>query len=271
VKHTLGIFLFTILVTAFYGYVGQLVPQKETYPPRETEVGEDLTTSEMVDVGREIYEGKGTCVSCHTIGSTEAGRFPDLAGIGASSASKIEGLSDVEYLAESLFEPDTYIVDGFNPGMRPVDKPPISLNQQEVLAVIAYLQSLGGQPTVTMQTELGYAAEIQETAATDVASTDEVGGAELGGEALLVAQGCSACHSLTEPVRLVGPSLFDVGKRLTRGEIYEALMDPDATIAEGYPPGLMGATMSATGFYEKVTLRQFEAMVDHLASLDGSK
>ncbi len=270
-KHTLGIFLFTILVTAFYGYVGQLVPQKETYPPRDTEVGESLTTSEMVDVGREIYEGKGTCVSCHTIGSSEAGRFPDLAGIGASSAAKIEGMSDVEYLAESLYEPDLYIVDGFNPGMPPVNKPPVSLSQQEVLTVIAYLQSLGGQPTVTMQTKLKYAAEIQEKAPTGVASTEESGGEELGGEALLVAQGCSACHHLTEPVRLVGPSLFDVGKRLTRGEIYEALMDPDATIAEGYPPGLMGTSMSASGFYERITLRQLESMVDHLASLDGGK
>ncbi len=270
-KHTLGIFLFTILVTAFYGYVGQLVPQKETYPPKDTEVGEDLTTSEMVDVGREIYEGKGTCVSCHTIGSSEAGRFPDLAGIGASSASRIEGTSDVEYLAASLYEPDLYIVDGFSPGMPPVDKPPISLNSQEVLAVIAYLQSLGGQPTVTMQTKLGYAAENQENAATNIASTEKTGGEELGGEALMVAQGCNACHSFTEPARLVGPSLFDVGKRLTRGELYEALMDPDATIAKGYQPGLMGSMMNASGFYEKITLKQLESMVDHLASLDGGQ
>jgi mono/diheme cytochrome c family protein len=266
VKHTLGIFLFTILVTAFYGYVGQLVPQKETYPPQDTEVGESLTTSEMVDVGREIYEGKGTCVGCHTIGSSEAGRFPDLAGIGASSAAKIEGLNDVEYLAESLYEPDKYIVNGFSPGMPPVNKPPISLNRQEALTVIAYLQSLGGQPTVTMQTKLAYAAESQESAAANVAP-----GEELGAEALLTAQGCSACHHLTEPVRLVGPSLFDVGKRLTRGEIYEALMDPDATIAEGYPPGLMGASMTVSGFYEKITLRQLESMVNYLALLDGDQ
>ncbi len=265
-KHTLGIFLFTILVTAFYGYVGQLVPQKETYPPSDTEVGESLTTSEMVNVGREIFEGKGTCVSCHTIGSSEAGRFPDLAGIGASSASRIEGLSDVEYLAESLYEPNSYIVDGFNPGMPPANRPPISLNQQEVLTVIAYLQSLGGQPTVTMQTQLKYAAETQENAATDVAP-----GEKMGGEALLAAKGCNGCHRLSEPGRLVGPSLFDVGKRLTRGEIYEALMTPDATIAEGYRPGLMSTSMSASGFYKKTTLEQLESMVDHLASLDGSK
>jgi len=271
VRHTLGIILFTVGVTAFYGFVGQLVPQKESYPPQSTEVRDDLTTSEMVDVGLEIFEGEGTCISCHTIGSSEAGRFPDLAGIGAKSSSRKEGLSDVEYLAESMYEPNKFIVDGFSPGMLPVNKPPISLNQQEVLTVIAYLQSLGGQPTVTMQTKLKYAAAIPEDVATNVASSDEVGGEEVGGEALLTAQGCVACHHLTEPGRLVGPSLFDVGKRLTRGEIYESLMEPDATIAEGYPPGLMSATMNGSRFYEKVTLKQLESMVNYLASLDGRK
>jgi len=271
VRHLLGIVLFTVLVTAFYGYVGQLVPQQETHPPKNTQVGENLTTSEMVDVGREIFEGKGTCIACHTIGSSEAGRFPDLAGIGVSSASRKEGLSDVEYLAESLYEPDVFIVDGFSPGMLPADKPPISLSQPEVLTVIAYLQSLGGQATVTMQTKLKYAADVQQDVATDAAPSAQVVGEELEGAALLAAQGCLGCHHLTEPVRLVGPSLFDVGKRLTRGEIYEALMDPDATIAEGYPPGLMSATMGGSGFYEKVTLKQLESMVNHLASLEGDK
>lgn len=265
-RHSLGIVLFTVLVTAFYGFVGQLVPQKETYPPESTEVGENLTTSEMIEVGREIFEGKGTCIGCHTIGSSAAGRFPDLAGIGARSASRKEGLSDVEYLVESMYEPNKFIVEGFSPGMPPVDKPPISLSQQEVLTVIAYLQSLGGQPTVSMQTKLKYAAAIPEDLATNDASSEEV-----GGEALLTTHGCVACHHLTEPVRLVGPSLFDVGKRLTRGEIYESIMDPDAMIAEGYPPGLMSATMNGMRFNEKVTLKQLESIVNHLASLEGHK
>lgn len=265
-RHTLGIALFTVLVTAFYGYVGQMVPQKESYPPESAEVRTDLTTSEMVEVGREIYEGKGTCISCHTLGSTEPGRFPDLAGIGAKAASRKEGLSDVAYLAESMYEPDEFIVEGFSPGMLPVNKPPISMNQQEVLTVIAYLQSLGGQPTVTMRTKLEYAATIPEGA-----TADDVTHEVVGVDALLATHGCIACHDLSEPVRLVGPSLFDVGTRLTRGEIYESLMEPDATIVEGYPPGLMSATMNGSRFYEKVTLKQLESMVDHLVSLDGHK
>jgi hypothetical protein len=40
--------------------------------------------------------------------------------------------------------------------MPPVNKPPIGLTDNEILCVIAYLQSLGGTPTVTLQTKHHY-------------------------------------------------------------------------------------------------------------------
>jgi hypothetical protein len=43
-------------------------------------------------------------------------------------------------------------VPGFNPGMPVINKPPIGLTDQEILCVIAYLQTLGGTPSVTLQT-----------------------------------------------------------------------------------------------------------------------
>jgi hypothetical protein len=33
----------------------------------------------------------------------------------------------------------------------------------------------------------------------------------------------------------------------------------------------MGTSMGASGFYDKVTLKQLESMVEHLASLDGGQ
>jgi mono/diheme cytochrome c family protein len=142
--------------TAFYTYVGQMVPQKEVQPPQETVIRADLTTTDMVTVGRQIMEGKGLCVTCHTIGKSGALRFPDLDGIGARANTRVPGLNDVEYLAQSMYEPDTFIVPGFNPGMPAINKPPIGLTDQEILCVIAYLQSLGGTPTVTLQTTHRY-------------------------------------------------------------------------------------------------------------------
>lgn len=149
VPRILGLVLAT---TAFYAYVGQMVPQNEVQPPQETVIKADLTTADMVPVGREIMDRKGLCFTCHTIGRSGALRFPDLAGVGDRATTRVPGLSDIEYFAQSLYEPDSFIVPGFNPGMPTINKPPIGLTDQEILCVIAYLQSLGGKPTITLQT-----------------------------------------------------------------------------------------------------------------------
>ena len=138
-KNALKIFLFVILVTLFYDYIGQMVPQKITYPPKTIEIKAGLSTAEMVEVGEKIMGEKGTCLSCHTVGASKPGRFPDLANIGLNAASRVEGQSALDYLAESLYEPNAFIAEGFLPGMPVINKAPIKLNDQEILTVIAYL------------------------------------------------------------------------------------------------------------------------------------
>ncbi|MDQ3346852.1 MAG: cytochrome c [Acidobacteriota bacterium] len=164
-----------LATTAFYGYVGQLVPQKEVQPPQETVLNSDMTTADMAKTGREIMAGKGLCITCHTIGKSGALRFPDLDGIGVRAATRIPGMSDVDYLAQSMYEPDTYIVEGFNPGMPVINKPPIGLTDQEILTVIAALQSLGGTPTVTLQTTHRYYAGAGAPAGKPVPAAAEPG------------------------------------------------------------------------------------------------
>jgi mono/diheme cytochrome c family protein len=144
----------TVATTAFYTLVGQLVPQKEVHPPKEAELKKDMTSDQVVKAGQEIFEGKGLCTTCHTLGKSGALRFPDLGGIGSRAASRKPGLSDVDYLAESIYDPNLFIVPGFNPGMPVINKPPIGLSDQEILAVIAYLQSLGGKASVTMDSKV---------------------------------------------------------------------------------------------------------------------
>jgi mono/diheme cytochrome c family protein len=153
IPHIFRIGALVLATTGFYAYVGQMVPQKEVQPPQEIVLKADLTTADMAKVGREIMEGKGLCVTCHTFGKTGALRFPDLAGVDVRAKTRVAGLSDVEYFAQSMYEPSAFIVPGFNPGMPVINKPPIGLTDQEILCVIAYLQSLGGTPTVTLQTK----------------------------------------------------------------------------------------------------------------------
>jgi Cytochrome c len=146
-----------VATTGFYTYVGQMVPQKEVYPPKETLIKADITTAEMATIGKEIFEGKGLCTTCHTIGKTAGPfRFPDLAGVAVRAKTRKPGYSDVDYFAETMYEPDAFIVPGFNPGMPTINKAPIGLTDQEILCVMAFLQSLGGTPSVTLATKHHY-------------------------------------------------------------------------------------------------------------------
>ena len=146
-----------VATTGFYTYVGQMVPQKEVYPPKETLIKADITTAEMATIGKEIFEGKGLCTTCHTIGKkTGPYRFPDLENVAVRAKTREPGMTDVDYFAQTFYEPDVFIVPGFNPGMPTINKPPIGLTDQEILCVMAYLQSLGGTPSVTLQTTHHY-------------------------------------------------------------------------------------------------------------------
>jgi mono/diheme cytochrome c family protein len=148
----LNVAILIVATTAFYTYVGQLVPQAEIYPPEEVLISAEMTTDDLIVIGEQIANDKGICMTCHTIGETGALRYPDLSGIGSRAATRIEGLDDIEYMAQSMYKPDAYIVEGFNPGMPIINKSPIGLSDEEILAVMAWLQSMGGTPTVTLQT-----------------------------------------------------------------------------------------------------------------------
>jgi cytochrome c2 len=268
-KTALKIFAFAILVSAFYSYVGHMVPQKITYPPESVEISADLTTEEMVDVGASIVSGKGTCLGCHTIGDASTSlRFPDLANIGSRAATRVDGMTDVAYLAQSLYDPNAYLVEGFNAGMPPVGKPPISLTDEEVLTVIAYLQSLGGTPSVTLATVVD--GQGESTAAPAGGGAVAAAGPALDGAGVYASYLCATCHAIDDATQGVGPSLFDVGSRLSKAQIYESIMEPDAVLADGFSAGLMPATLGAVGFYDKVTSTELKALVDFLATHEGN-
>ena len=277
-SNLIKIVLLTVLTTLFYWYVGQQVPQKETHPPETTEIRASMSIDEMVAAGQEVFSGKGTCTLCHTIGSP-GNRAPDLAGVGGRASVTRSGYSDLDYLAESLYEPLVHVVDGYNPIMTPANKAPINLTELEILAVIAYLQSMGGTPSVTPDTTLKYFAggdvPIGDDDPVAAGSEPEAGvpapavAAVLVPEELMQKFLCITCHSYTAPMQMLGPSLHDIGAIRTKGEIYESIIDPDGVLTEGFPPGLMMATLNAIGFYDQVTPAQLKSLVDFLAERKG--
>jgi cytochrome c551/c552 len=152
-----------------------------------------------------------------------------------------------------------------------VSKPPVSLTDPEILAVIAYLQSLGGTVSVTMQTKLKYAGQSAPLLASSKPATAPTSVDDKKGMELVTKHACVTCHNLTDPAKLVGPSLYDVGRRLSRAEIYESIMEPDAVITPGFDEGLMQATLDGVQFYGKVTATELKTLVDFLASRKGKE
>ena len=272
----------TVLSTAFYTYVGQLVPQKEVQPPAETKMSAEMTTADLVATGKTVMEGKGTCMTCHTIGKTSGPfRFPDLGGIGGRAGTQEPGLDALTYLAKSLYHPNDFIVPGFSPGMPEIHKPPIGLTDDEIRAVIAYLQSLGGTPNVTMQTTIPFAGgggapaaapagEATAVAASaPAASGGEGAGAAMGAapaavpaaaaagprdaQALVTQFQCATCHRLDQPGRLQAASLADVGARLGEPQIVGALAS--------HPP--------MPGGFETASVAELRALARMLAAKKG--
>lgn len=103
---------------------------------------------DLVEIGRKIFLGKGQCALCHTLGGEGRGKCPDLEGAG--------GRLTREFIYEALTEPDEYVRLDFDPAqprkyparMPAVNQPPIGLTEPELLTVIAFVQSQGGQVTV---------------------------------------------------------------------------------------------------------------------------
>lgn len=276
----LKVLAFNGLIILFFWYVGNSIPQQRKDPPKESDLTADMAPEAFVAAGEEIFYGKGTCALCHTIGVGEKGeRCPNLAAIGSLADERVQeasyqgdAVNGPEYMVESLHNPAVYVVDGYQPTMPAMGR---QLTDLEMVAVVAFLQSLGGEVTVTGETRFAkYRGESDAAVAAAPAARAapaEVAASGGTGPELAAQWGCLACHSMDAPVRLVGPSLWDIGARQDENFIRESILKPDAVIAEGFPPSLMKLTLDGTGFYQKLAIQDLNTLVDYLASLKGGE
>src|SRR4030095_3487975 len=210
----LKVFAFNIVIIAFFLYVGNSIPQLRQDPPKELVLAADASTEDFVRAGQDIFYGKGTCALCHEIGK-KGERCPDLADVGERAGTRIKeerykgkATNSAEYLVESLMEPTAYVVEGYQPSMPPVGR---QLNDLELVAVVSFLQSQGGEVTVNGQShfpkwrgEGGGAAPAAAAPAPAAASAP--GPAGTSGQELVQQWGCIACHKFDAPDKLIGPS-----------------------------------------------------------------
>ncbi|HLF87694.1 MAG TPA: c-type cytochrome [Anaerolineales bacterium] len=208
------------------------------------------------EAGEAIYWGKGKCSTCHSLGDQgSAVRGPNHENVCARARDlrvperQAAGVAQIQtptdYLVESVADPNAYIVEGFSGAMPKVYLPPISLNAEEIMAVITYMQSQGCEPDA--------AAISLPAAILNAATAEVVGGAPFSlvvegdpaaGKALFFdeagAAACIKCHTVAGEGAEVGPELTDVAATQTLEYIFESIMNPSAAIASGgYEPILL--------------------------------
>ena len=273
----LRVMTFSLAVLLTYTLFANILPQVQSDPPAEEEQVPKgaLDMAGMIAFGEKLFSGKGTCTLCHN----NLGRAPDLLKLDLAStfterlgdsrysgkAKGQEGAKAVEaYLRESLVEPSVYVVAGFGKKgtddkvspMPKVDAAPIELNAVQVDAVIAFLQDRAGlEPTVALP---------GDTAATEEAGADEEDDAEAAGTAAAAIEkfACSACHDLAGSEAEIGPKLDGISNRMDRQKIIEAILDPNAEIAEGYEADAM-----PQDFSEQMRVSELDLIVDYLVKL----
>jgi mono/diheme cytochrome c family protein len=147
------------------------------------------------------------------------------------------------------------------------DYPPImpaadrTLTQPQIWAIVAYLQSLGGEVTVTAA-DIPDEPEAGEGAAAGVAA----GGPELDSTdpEVLVRELCLQCHVMAGEGLDLGPDFDGIGNLRSPEELRLAILDPPAVVSEGYEDmvGLM-----PLDFGRRLTAEQLEVVVTYLSQL----
>jgi mono/diheme cytochrome c family protein len=265
--------LFTLL--AFTGFAN-LLPQVQGDPPTEEKIDAgSLDMDGMIALGERLFSGKGTCTLCHN----NLGRAPDLLMLNLSetfparlkddrykgiSAGK-EGAEAVgDYIHESMVDPSKYVVSGFGKKgsndtkspMPKVDAAPIELSKVEMNALTAFLQDKAGfTPTVALPS----ADEAPKAAPDD--EEDKQGPATTG-VAAIEKFGCATCHDLEGSEGEVGPKLNGIGKRMKDAKLIEAIVNPNAEIAEGFEADTM-----PDDFAEQMRVSELNLIVEYLKKL----
>ncbi len=260
-KNFLKVTLFSLLLISLFSlYSNYGIPEiQPAAPPTEEKLDlGSMTMEQFIAVGEKIVSGKGTCTLCHN----ELGRAPLLEELVTATPQRLQDsryqgeATDLEsYILESMLDPSIYVVVGFGKaGSDDTESPmpgvtggAIDLSEAEISAVIAYLQDLGGaEVTVAIPTDAP-AAESEDSAAAKAGPLESA-------EEIVASYGCGACHVIAGQSGAVGPDLSAIGVSRDNDYLRRAILDPNAEVAEGYPPGLMPATYGAQLYAQELEL-----------------
>lgn len=230
------VILLILAAVGAFVYLGNAIPQIKSGP---AEKGGEIGGSpeEVAAQGKKIFTSdRAGCLVCHTVRAS-GGRCPDLENVG-------ERAKGAGYLVESLYDPNAYVVPGYPKNqMTPVNRPPIALGHDEILAVIAYLNTLGGKTDGEFVRKLKEAqkpwrdgtrkpAHDVEEAKLPILTGDSARGREG-----FQKQRCIQCHRVgsEEPEEKdSAPELTAIGASQRAEYVLESILNPNAVVVKGY-------------------------------------
>jgi len=224
-------------VTAFLQDLAGLEPTVPLPSAEDTPVSDDSgnTSDEpapLLTSGEDII-GEYGCAACHDLLGSGADIGPSLYGIGKRM--------DRAGVIESIIAPNAVIADGFEADVMPADFGE-SLRGSELLVLADYLISLPDTPPATSE------GEDEPLAITGLEVIEKFG--------------CAGCHDLDGSEADIGPKLNGIGKRMTADEVKTAIIDPNATIADGFE-----ADMMPDDFADQMGDSELSLIVDYLMNL----
>lgn len=238
----------------FYTMIANSIPQVESDVPTELSFSGAVTPEQLVEAGEALYMGAGQCTSCHGLGTRAPNLLADEKGsglIGARCVARVSGQDCKAYLHESLVKPTAHVVEGYEPIMPDMSR---TLSPNQIWALVAYLESLGGTVTVS-------ASDLpSETdgAAAGSAAKSALATESMDAQEILQANNCFACHKLGEQGGAIGPPFDGMGTRRNAAAIRRAILLPNADTAAGY--AALAGTMP-TNFGTQMNAAQLEAVV----------
>lgn len=140
-----------------------------------------------------------------------------------------------------------------------VSAPPIEMDEVQMNALIAFLQDRAGlEPTVPLPS----AADAPADGGDSEAVGDEGEPLVATGAEAIDKFFCASCHDLEDSEADVGPKLNDLAGRMSRGEVMEAILEPNNIIAEGYEPDFMPLDLG-----EQMHVSELILIVDYIMEL----
>ena len=257
----LKIFAVVIGTLATFTLVANSIPQVQSEVPVDLSFGANVSAEELTSSGETLFTGAGGCLACHGLGTRAPNLLTDYAGtgtIGVRCANRVPGEECKAYLYSSMVDPGAYLVEGFEPIMPDMRR---SLSNAQIWALVAYLQSVGGEVTVTgadIGADIGAGdGGSSVVAAAATASTDPV--------EIMRANACLVCHLFNGEgeVTQIGPPFDGIGARIDADYIRESILDPAAGTSEGFEE-VSGAMPPIFG--NQLTASQLEAVVQFLVS-----